>query len=230
MKIRFLGQSGYQLISGKTRILIDPYFSDVVGKLHGRPRLLPIPLTQEEMPCDAVFCTHNHLDHLDPETVVLFPENQQFYTTAEGCRGLSELGRKHCRSIAPEQTVIVGAFSVTAVPAFHSCEAMGLIIKWIIKAENITLYFSGDTLYNEKLFEIAKYKPDITSICINGRLGNMTCHEALVTAKAIGAKVNIPNHYDMFASNSEDPCLFADHIPGGTILDFNKVYDVSSLL
>ena len=190
MKIRPLGQSGYELISGDSRILIDPYFSDSVNRLHSRPRLLPIPMTPEEMPCDAVFCTHNHLDHLDPETVLLFPEKQQFYTTQDGCQALCRLGRTSCAPILPEQMVVVGEFSVTAVPAFHSCDAIGLIVK----AEGITLYFSGDTLYNEALFEIAEFQPDFTFICINGRLGNMTCDEALITAKAIGAKVNIPSY------------------------------------
>ena len=225
MNIRFLGQSGYELVSQNTRILLDPYFSDSVGRLHGRPRLLPIPMAVEEMPCDAVFCTHNHLDHLDPDTVQLFPESQQFYTTADGCDTLRNLGRTCCCPLVPEQTVTVGAFCVTAVPAFHSCDAVGLIIK----AEGITLYFSGDTLFSEKLFEIAKYKPDITCICINGRLGNMNCDEALITAKKIGAKVNIPHHYDMFASNSADPKGFADHIPGGRILEFNRVYTAENL-
>lgn len=224
MILRFLGQSGYELKSGQTRILIDPYLSDIVGKLQGRPRLLPIP--EVEKPCDGVFCTHNHLDHLDPETVVQFPENQVFYTTADGCRVLQELGKIHTVPVSQEQTVTVGDFSVTVVPAFHSCEAMGLVIK----AEGITLYFSGDTLYSEKLYEIGEYRPDITLICINGRLGNMTCDEALLTAKAIGARVNIPNHYDMFASNSADPHQFADHISGGKILAFDTPYDLSAIL
>ena len=42
--------------------------------------------------------------------------------------------------------------------------------------------------------------------------------------KEIGAKINIPNHYDMFESNSENPHLFADEISGGLILEFNKIY------
>ena len=95
----------------------------------------------------------------------------------------------------------------------------------IVKAENKTLYFSGDTLYNEKLLDIAQYNPDITFICINGRLGNMNVEEALVVAEKIGAKINIPNHYDMFASNSENPRLFADNISGGMILEFNEYYN-----
>ena len=69
---------------------------------------------------------------------------------------------------------------------------------------------------------IADEKPDVTLICINGRLGNMNTEEALTVARRIGAKVNIPTHYDMFASNSADPALFAEHIPGGRILPFNE--------
>lgn len=224
MILRPLGQSGYELTSTGSRIIIDPYLSDSVGKLHGRPRMLPVPVV--EMPCDGVFCTHNHLDHLDPETVVMFPETQPFFTTTEGCRALRELNRRQCTALTEGQAVTVGDFSVIPVFAAHSCEAVGLIVK----AEGITLYFSGDTLYDEKLFKIAAYRPDITLICINGRLGNMTCEEALVTAKAIGAGVNIPNHYDMFASNSADPHLFAHRIPGGKILEFDQVYTVQELL
>lgn len=224
MILRPLGQSGYELKSRNSRILIDPYFSDSVGKRHGRPRMLPVPVV--EMPCDGVFCTHDHLDHLDPETVTQFPETQKFYTTGEGVSTLIELSRNQATAMVPGQTVTVGDFSVAAVFAAHSCEAVGLIVK----AEGITLYFSGDTLFDEKLFQIAAYKPDITFICINGRLGNMNCEEALITAKRIGARVNIPNHYDMFSSNSADPTLFAHYIPGGKILEFNQEYNVAELL
>lgn len=114
----------------------------------------------------------------------------------------------------------VGDFEITAVFADHTIEAFGLIVK----AERKTLYFSGDTLYNERLFDIAKYSPDATFICINGRLGNMNVEEALIIAKKIGAKLNVPNHYDMFATNSEDPHLFIDRIDGGIIMEFDIEY------
>ena len=42
------------------------------------------------------------------------------------------------------------------------------------------------------------------------------------------AKTNVPNHYDMFESNSEDPHKFADFIDGGFIMDFDKEYDLSA--
>ena len=58
----------------------------------------------------------------------------------------------------------------------------------------------------------------------------MNVKEALITAKRIGAKINIPNHYDMFASNSENPHTFTSEIENGFIMEFNKEYDVLNIL
>ena len=197
--------------------------SDSVNRAAGRARMLPIPLNPNEISCDAVICTHNHLDHLDPDTVSKIPTGQFFITTNEGKGTLAALGINNVAALNIGDSIKVGDFEITAVFADHTVEAFGLIIR----AENKTLYFSGDTLYNEKLFEISKYKPDITFICINGRLGNMNVKEAIVTAEKIGAEINIPNHYDMFESNSENPRLFSENIKGGFILEFNKEYDFS---
>ena len=220
MKIRFLGQSGYRLKSGNTEIIIDPYLSDSVNRVAGRPRTLPIPINPEDINCDAVICTHNHLDHLDPDTVAKIDENQFYITTNDGKSELERLGRTNVTALNTGENINVGNFNITAVFADHTVEAFGLIVK----AEGKTLYFSGDTLFNEKLFEIADYKPDYTFICINGKLGNMNVNEALITAERIGAAVNIPNHYDVFESNSENPNLFTANIKGGKTLKFDKEY------
>ena len=220
MIIRALGQSGYILKTERSEIVIDPYLSDSVNRVAGRPRLLPIPLQPADISCDAVICTHDHLDHLDPDTVSEIASKQLFVTTNGGKEKLKSLGKENVIAMNEGESVRLGDFEITAVFADHTVEAFGVIVR----AEDKTLYFSGDTLYNERLFDIAKYSPDATFICINGRLGNMNAEEALVTAKRIGAKRNIPNHYDMFASNSEDPHLFADHINGGFIMEFDKEY------
>ena len=97
MKIRFLGQSGYVLQSGDTKIIIDPYLSDSVSRLAGRPRLLPIPIEPEEISCDAVICTHDHADHLDPDTVSRIRKKQLFITTNQGKAHLEQLGRTNVK-------------------------------------------------------------------------------------------------------------------------------------
>ena len=124
------------------------------------------------------------------------------------------------------ESITVGDCKLTAVFADHTVEAFGLIVQ----AEGKTLYFSGDTLYHETLFDIAGYHPELAFICINGRLGNMNAQEAVQLANRIGAKVSIPNHYDMFASNSEDPRKFTDVVPHSRVLEFNQEYDISDIL
>ena len=159
--------------------MIDPYLSDSVNRVAGRPRELPIPIKPEEARCDAVICTHDHLDHLDPDTVTKMSEKQFFITTNEGKEKFASLGRNNVAALNVGDSVKVGDFEVTAVFADHTVEAFGVIVK----VESKTFYFSGDTLYNEKLFDIAKYAPDATFICINGRLGNMNVNEALTVAR-----------------------------------------------
>lgn len=221
MKILPLGQSGYRIRSGNTEIIIDPYLSDSVNKVSGRARMLPYYLDPKEICCDAVICTHDHLDHLDPETVEQIDEKQFYITTAEGVEKLKSLGRSNAKYLPHGESITVGDVKVTSVFALHSCEAMGVIVE----AEGKRLYFSGDTLFDERLFAIADHKPDVTFICINGRLGNMNVEDALTTAKKIGAAVNVPAHYDMFESNSENPLLFSERIDGGRVLDAGTEYE-----
>jgi L-ascorbate metabolism protein UlaG (beta-lactamase superfamily) len=226
MKIRFLGQSGYVLRTENTQIILDPYLSDSVNRVAGRPRTLPIPMLPRDVCCDAVICSHDHLDHLDPDTVSAIPKGQRFITTSEGKQHLGQLGQTNVSVLRVGESITVGDCKLTAVFADHTVEAFGLILQ----AEEKTLYFSGDTLYHEKLFDIAGYHPELAFICINGRLGNMNAQEAVQLANRIGAKVSIPNHYDMFASNSEDPRKFTDAVPHSRVLEFNREYEFSDIL
>jgi len=225
MLIRWIGQSGYVIKSGNTEIIIDPYLSDAVNRIAGRARLVEAPFTPESINADAVVCTHKHIDHLDCDAVAKMPKGTRFITTEEGAAALKEHGQENTQTLKEGESIEIGDIRLTAVFADHTVEAFGLIVN----AEGVTLYFSGDTLYNEKLFEIAEYRPDITFICINGKLGNMNWQEAAKTAIKIGARINIPNHYGMFASNTEDPLPFLREVPGGKALEFNTEYSINSL-
>lgn len=226
MKIIPIGQSGYIVKTVHAEIVIDPYLSDIVNEVAGRPRLLSVPIKPQDIRADAVICTHNHLDHLDAASIPLMRKEQLFLTTYEGKEQLEHLEHINVQPLKIGDCVMIGDVNIHAVYANHTVEAFGVLLE----AEGLTLYFSGDTLYDERLFEIAEYKPDVTFICINGKLGNMSVEEALITAEKIGAKVNVPNHYDMFASNAENPALFAEHIEGGKILTFNTTYDIADML
>lgn len=226
MKIRWLGQGGFLVRDNAetTEILVDPYLSDIVNRNGTCPRQRPVPIPPADIKSDAVICTHDHLDHLDTGAIPEMPADTFFVTTYEGCATLDRLDRPNHCAVREGDILQIGGIGVTIVYAHHTCEAFGVILE----TDGVRLYVSGDTLYDEKLFAIAEHRPDITCICINGRMGNMNVEEAVVTAKKIGARLNIPDHYDMFVSNSEDPAKFTREFAEDEAFApvFDREYDV----
>ena len=229
----WLGQGGFLLRCGDNTIVIDPYLSDSVSTLDGFHRLLPLPLQPEALAGDLLITTHDHLDHLDPDTLKKTDPIRNRYAGPEDClRHMRELGLPEARltRLAIGDTIRLNDCTVTGVPAVHtSPEAIGVTVEY----GGRKLYFSGDTLYDEALFPIADMGIDMMFICINGRLGNMSYCEAAKLARRIGCKVCVPDHYAMFAENTVDPELFVASMEGSGIRvvlpEFNKETDIEAL-
>jgi len=227
MKITWLGQSGYILNDGRNEICIDPYLSDIVNKVAGRERMVECPINPKHLKADVIICTHNHLDHLDPDAISDMDLNNKFFYAPSDCmEQLDKLGVKNKVSFNEGDKVIIGDFQLEAVFADHTVPAIGVIVRHRCKA----LYFSGDTYYNEKLEKLKDYNIDYMFICINGQLGNMNVGEAVKLTKIINPKVGIPSHYGMFASNTEDPKKYISPLQNGFEMEFNIEYEVGECL
>ena len=93
LKIRWIGQSGYILSDDKTIICIDPYLSNVVDRIAGRGRMVNPPFAPEELKCDVVICTHNHLDHVDIDAIpAMKKDNMLFLAPFDVKNQLEECG------------------------------------------------------------------------------------------------------------------------------------------
>ena len=227
LKIKWIGQSGYILSGGNTTICIDPYLSDVVNRIAKRPRMIKAPFLPEELKSDIVICTHNHLDHVDTDAILrMKKENVLFLAPQDAEKTLFACGVIHYSPFDEGTTVKIGDFEIEAVFADHTVPAIGVIIKY----GGVTLYFSGDTEYNEKLAVLKEYSVDIMCICINGKLGNMNVDEAVKLTKIIQPKVGIPTHYGMFASNTENPEKYTEKLACGFIMEYNKTYSVEEMI
>jgi len=211
MNLTWLGQGGFLLECDGRRLVIDPYLSDCLARLHGVRRLIPPPLTIEQLKPDVVFVTHDHLDHFDPETMVplmnAFPDCRLV-----GPESVVEHGRREgfaeerLSCIAPGRTVEVAGYRLTATPAMHSDRfAVGVLIE----AGGRLLYVSGDTLYSPTLgAEVLALAPrpiDCVLICVNGKLNNMDAASAAKVVGELRPAVAIPMHYGLFAENTVDP-------------------------
>ena len=56
--------------------------------------------------------------------------------------------------------------------------------------------------------EVAKYRPDILMVCVNGKWSNMNCSEAARLPTQLKPNIVIPMHYGMFAHNTVAPQNF----------------------
>lgn len=218
MNITWLGQGGFLFESGTTRLVVDPYLSDFVERNHHLTRLMEPPLSVEQLRPSAVFCTHDHIDHLDPEGAVwlaeAYPESR-FFGPDSVVRKLGELGLAHhsAQAVGVGQTVSIGDFTVTATPAKHSDpDAVGLIVS---DSERL-LYLSGDTEFTpdlaDQVADLASGPLDAVLICINGRMGNMKGEEAVEVVKALRPAVAHPMHYGLFAENTAAPQPFVQAV------------------
>lgn len=209
MQITWMTQGSFLFEIKGVRILVDPYMSDFL-ETKGLKRMVEYPLSFEELKPDMLLCSHDHLDHLDPETVSKIAEIYPACVMAgpvSCCNHFSELG------IAPERQIKLTRFEavdfqgikITPVFAKHSDpEAVGIVFE----AEDKKVYLSGDSEYDAQLFVDEVKDCDLVLICINGRLGNMTLEEALKVVKTIKPRQALPMHYGLFAENTADPAPF----------------------
>ena len=106
-----------------------------------------------------------------------------------------------------------------AVKAEHSdLSAVGVIIDDGV----LKFYITGDTLYNEQIFDDIKEKIDVLFLPINGVGNNMNIEDAARFARRIGAKKTVPLHWGLF--DNINPVVF--DCPNVIIPDFYKEINV----
>jgi len=225
----WLGQSGYLLLWNGQQVLIDPYLSDSLTRKYADTKQPHTRVSERVVDprllnnISIVTSSHNHTDHLDAETLIPVINNNPgiVFVIPEANRDFVgeriHMPRKFPVGLTDGKTISSGIFSFHGVPAKHeeierdaegNCKFLGYIIRF----GPFTIYHSGDTLWYDDMVEILKpFHIDVALLPINGHeparevAGNLNAQEAASLGKAIGARLVIPCHYDMFAFNTADP-------------------------
>lgn len=235
LQVWWLGQSGFLVGWNGGHLLLDPYLSDSLTRKYAQTdkphvRVSARVVAPEQLDfVDVVTSSHNHTDHLDPETLqplarvnvgmrlVCARANHAEARRRSGLEAAQVVG------LDPEEppvAVQIGPFAFRAVPAAHEAverDAQGRAVHvgFVVSAGPFTLYHSGDTVLYEGLVE--RLRPlgvDLALLPINGRAperrvaGNLWGREAARLARDIGAGVVVPCHYDLFAFNTAKPDEF----------------------
>jgi L-ascorbate metabolism protein UlaG (beta-lactamase superfamily) len=217
-------------------LVFDPYLSDSLTRKYAGTTKPHVRMTERVVDpgalgalgvIDAITCTHQHTDHLDADTLrpLLSPNPQARLVLPAAIKKVAaeRLGPEAAVRFAgldDGQSTWVGEMEFHGIAAAHDtverddlgrCRFLGYVVQW----NGVTFYHSGDTLWHDGLVPaLRRFKIDLAFLPINGNrpergvAGNLNGVEAARLAHAVGARLAIPCHYDLFAINTASPDEF----------------------
>ena len=200
MKITWLGQAGLLFETNGIKIMVDPYLSDSCGKMNASlKRRVPVDESFLKTGPDVIICTHNHLDHTDPETLEKLLSAEKSITVLAPQAAWAEArkfgGTHNYVQFNRHTEFTVGGVLFRAVKAEHSdIHPIGVIIE----AEAKKYYVTGDTLYNTDIFEDIPQGIDAMFLPVNGVGNNMNMTDAKRFCEKINPKAAVPVHCGLF--------------------------------
>jgi L-ascorbate 6-phosphate lactonase len=233
----WLGQGSAVIKMGGQVIWLDPYLDPELDGRGASRRMMEPPVAPEEVTnATVVLLTHDHRDHIDPESLpgiaAASPRALVIAPNPHMRRVTDLVGRSDRNCFVRAGDVIrVGEVEIIAIPAAHEeldeDTALGHpYLGYILKVDGLTVYCSGDTVPYEGLVEeLSEHAVDVAMMPINGRdffrtragtIGNMDSREAADIAHACRFDTLIPVHWGMFAGNT---------VPPGTVVDYAAYRD-----
>ena len=217
IKFAWLGHSTILLSINNKVILIDPVFSSSASPFKWMiKRFQPPVYSLNKLPkVDFILISHDHYDHLDMETIKFFKGQNLKYITPIGITPhLLKWGIKKEKIIEFdwwEEKEIDDLYFIST-PAQHFSGRKGffqsqksLWSSWVVKYNNRSFYFNGDSGYNKHYQEIGnKYGPIEVVFMDSGQYNerwkavhNMPS-EVIQGFKDLKGKHLIPIHWGMF--------------------------------
>ena len=229
----WLGQSGFLLKQGGSFLLLDPYSSDSLTLKYDATDKPHVRMTERCLAPEAldfvrvITSSHQHTDHFDEATLLPLADRAQgiklVVPAAVEDQARARLDGSPMVELIPVDagdSTIVDGWWISAVAAAHNeierdeegrCKFLG----YVIQRGGFSIYHSGDTLWHDGLVgALLPFQCDVALVPINGSkperrvAGNLNGTEAAALAKAIGAKLAVPHHFEMFEFNTEPPDEF----------------------
>ena len=209
----FLGQSGFVIKSAGVTVSIDPYLSDSVTEISPQlKRIYPPPIEPSALKVDIYIATHDHLDHLDPQTIAGYRHKNTtiFIGPRFVCEKYVVLGIRpqNIVRIDSGETKVVNNVQLSGIYAIpNDPEVIDTAGYKIVFTNGRSIYHTADTGFSPLLLQCAP-SAETGLFCINGKWGNLNIEQAAELAKKVNPKFAIGHHYDVMELNSENPHTF----------------------
>jgi L-ascorbate metabolism protein UlaG (beta-lactamase superfamily) len=209
--IRFLGHAAVELISGDTRVLVDPFIT-------GNPKAA---VEASELEPTHIFLTHGHPDHYGDIVDIAKRTGATVVALTEIAGELGEQGIENVVDPNFGGTVTFDWGWVKLVPAFHtSTTPNGTVTPpagLLIDVDGTLVYHLGDTALFSDLQLIARRGDhvDVALVPIGGHY-TMDRLDAVTAVEFINPTTVIPIHYDTFPPIETDAEAFKSDVESQT--------------
>src|SRR4051812_22796054 len=226
MRLTWLGWAGAELEADGATVVVDPLddASAVFAPLGERSAGVALPEIAAPRAGTAVagLVTHLHRDHADakaladalvPGAAVLEPpagggDDMEELALVQADRELEGAGLDR-RRVVPWESVEIGPFTVTALPA---ADGVGdPQVAWLVTAEGVSVLHLGDTMFHGYWWRMAhRHGPfDVVLVPVNGAVlrfphrrpaspvpAVLDPDQAAIATEILGARLAIPIHDD----------------------------------
>jgi L-ascorbate metabolism protein UlaG (beta-lactamase superfamily) len=214
--IRFLGQSCFELKTGGTTVLTDPF-------LTGNPKAAA---SADEVEADVILLTHGHADHLGDTVDIAKRTGATVVAIVELANEIAEAGIEDVRDPNFGGTVTFDWGWVKLVPAWHTAVSPSgtahMPAGLLIHIGDKLIYHLGDTcLFSDMQLIARRGDPvDCALVPIGGHY-TMDRFDAVTAVELINPAQVIPCHYDTFPPIETDAQAFKDDVQNA---GFSQVY------
>jgi L-ascorbate metabolism protein UlaG (beta-lactamase superfamily) len=208
--LRYLGHSAFELKTGDTTVLVDPF-------LTGNPKAAA---KADELEATTILLTHGHADHVGDAVDIAKRTGATVVAITELA---GELGEQGIETLDPNLggTVKLGWGWVKLVPAWHTSTSPNGTVNTpaglLISIGGTLVYHLGDTCLFSDLQLIARRgdKVDVALVPIGGHY-TMDRLDAVTAVEFVDPKLVIPIHYDTFPPIETDAQAFKADVESQT--------------
>jgi L-ascorbate 6-phosphate lactonase len=223
--LTWLGQAGFLVEAGGARLLVDPFFSEHEGRLFPPP---PVDVFGARI--DRVLVTHEHLDHLDPDSLRAIAARSPGVAVVAPESLREQVAGMPFHGVRPGNRLdLPGGGAVRVVPAVHALHPSDgyseggdppRFVGYVLEVDGVAIYHGGDTIADDRVLAgLDRVRVDVALLPVNGRTyfreqqdlaGNLDARDAVALAAHCGASILVPLHWDLMEGNTERAGAAAD--------------------
>jgi len=224
--ITWLGHATFLIrINGKT-ILTDPFLTEYASPLwiFGARRYVQPGISLDNLPpIDVIIVSHNHLDHLDAETIESLrgKENIHVFVPLGLEPFFKDRGYANVEELDWNERFSYDGVELMALPAVHFSGRQSndknktLWCSWSISSQSEKVFFSGDSAYSSTIFKaIGKENGPFDAAIVSigayktrkyGPTSHFTPEEAIKVALDTKSKAAVAMHWGTIELSDEPP-------------------------